>query len=412
MMNKIRTGLLLAALLPLAACVDNNGGGSTAVTAENFDFVGMLANYTDTIIVPNYDTFAQQSADFNADTGTLAQYCNAIGSADESSTRSAAQAAWRDAMSQWQLTELHQLGPVLQNSGALRNRIHSYSRSALVSTCGIDQSVVIADSDANFSVSNRASNQRGLGAIEYLLFNNNLSHTCPDQVSQTSDWNSRPENERKQLRCNYARRLAGDVAQAADSLASAWETNGGNYRSTFVNPGNLNDSLKALSDALFYLDTETKDSKLGIPTGINSGCSQRTCPTVVESRFAQTSLDNIRRNLQSFITLLKGGDGLGFDDVIEQAGVPEVTDKLLADSQLALAEIDAMTTSLSEQLNSINDDASKEACIAAAGNPDSARTVPVCNLYGYIRRITDTLKVGFVAAVDVDLPDRAQSDND
>ena len=29
-----------------------------------------------------------------------------------------------------------------------------------------------------------------------------------------------------------------------------------------------------------------------------------------------------------------------------------------------------------------------------------------------MKRITDDLKVGFVAAVNVDLPDRAQSDND
>lgn len=412
MMKRFCRGLMLAALLPLSACVDNKGGSSAAVTPDNFDFVGMLANYTDTIIIPNYEDFADLSAALASSGGALDQYCSAIGTAEEGTARNIAQNAWRDSMAQWQLTEMHQLGPVLDNDSALRNRIHSYSRSNLISTCGIDQSVVIADGDPNFSVSSRASNQRGLGAIEYLLFNDDLSHTCPSQVTQTSNWNQRPESERKQLRCNYARLLAADIDNAAGTLVSAWLTAEGNYRSTFVNPANLDDSLKALSDALFYLDTETKDSKLGIPTGINSSCSQRTCPTVIESRFSHTSLSHIRQNLQSFISLLTGGVGLGFDDIIQQAGVAEVSEKLQADSQLAIAEIDAMTTSLSDQVASISDQASEDACIAASGNPEGARTVAVCNLYGYIRRITDTLKVGFVAAVDIDLPDRAQSDND
>lgn len=398
--------------LTLSACVDDGGGGGSAVNADNFDFVRMLANYADNLIIPNYQNAAEVSADLSGDSGAIASYCNAIGSAEEDSALAAAQQQWRQTMDAWQATELHQVGPVLENSGALRNRVLSFARGAPLSTCGVDQAVVLAADNDNFNLGSRAANQRGLGAVEYLLFNSDLNHTCPSQIQETADWDQRPEQERKALRCNYAQRLAGDINAAATTLADAWTTGAGNYRSTFINPANAGDSVKALSDALFFLDTEVKDAKLGIPLGISPSCSQAACPEVAESRYAQYSLSNIETNLNAFATLLTGGSGLGFDDIIAQAGVPSVTELMQSNTAAALAEIDAMTTTLREQAESITDGADESTCATAADSPDGDRAIPACNLHGYIRRVTDTLKVGFVAAVDVDLPDRAQADND
>lgn len=401
-----------ALTLTLTACVDDGGSGGKAVTADNFDFVRMLANYADNVIVPNYQNAAQHSAELSGSGGAIAGYCDAIGTANEGSALAAVQQQWRDTMDAWQLTELHQLGPATENSGALRNRVLSFSRGNPLSTCGVDQAVVLAATDSNFNLGSRAANQRGLGAVEYLLFNDDLTHTCPSQIQETADWDQRPETERQQLRCDYARVLAEDIDDAATTLVDAWVVDAGNYRSTFINPANAGDSTKALSDALFYLDTETKDAKLGIPLGISASCSQPSCPGVAESRFAQHGLQNVEQNLLSFRQLLTGGTGLGFDDIIAQAGVPSVTELMLSNTNAALAEIDAMSDSLTTQTQSITDPADESACATAADSPDGARDIPACNLYGYIRRITDTLKVGFVAAVDVDLPDRAQADND
>ncbi len=411
-MKTFTNALCLTLLIPLSACVDNSSGQSNAVNTDNFDFVGMLANYADNLIIPNYESFANEARELSSTTGALASYCDAIGSANEANARSTAQDSWKKNMDTWQLTELHQLGPVLDNSGLLRNRIFSFTRGNPISTCGIDQSVVVASNNSGFNVSTRSTNQRGLGALEYLLFNEDLSHTCPSQVAETSDWNTRSERERRQLRCDYAELLAADIASAATSLHAAWQTEGGNYRSQFLNPTSTGKNLKALSDALFYLDTDTKDAKLGIPLGINASCSQITCPEVIESPYAEHSLSNIENNLQAFLSLLTGGSGLGFDDIIAQAGVAQVTTMLQSNANAALSEINAMNESLKQQVEGITDTSDEQACQSAADNPDGARTIPACNLYGYIRWVTDALKTGFVAAVAVDLPDRAQSDND
>jgi len=411
-MKTFAFGLALAALLPIAGCVDNSGGSNRAVTADNFDFVAMLANYADSIIVPNYESLADTTNVLAAESGSIATYCSAIGSDNESSARSAAQAAWKTTMDAWQTTTLHELGPIQANNNALRNRISSFARGSSLSTCGVDQAVVLANSNPNFSLSSRSANQRGLGAVEYLLFSDNLEHSCSSQITETTDWNTRPEIERKQLRCAYAQTLAGDINAAAQRVVKAWLIDADNYRSEFINPSSLDTNLKALSDALFYLDTETKDTKLGIPLGINATCSQPSCPEVIESPYAEYSLNNIAQNLRSFLNLLQGGSGLGFDDIIAQAGVAEVTELMRQNTEAAIGEINTMSTSLRQQAEGISNEEDAQTCLDAANTPDSQRSIPACNLYGYLRRVTDTLKVGFVAAVDVDLPDRAQSDND
>jgi predicted lipoprotein len=411
-MKTFAFGFALAALLPIAGCVDNSGGSNRAVTADNFDFVAMLANYADSIIVPNYESLADASSLLAAENGSIASYCSAIGSDNEASARGAAQAAWKTTMDAWQTTTLHELGPIQANNNALRNRISSFARGSSLSTCGVDQAVVLANSNPNFSLSSRSANQRGLGAVEYLLFSDNLEHSCSSQITETTDWNTRPEIERKQLRCAYAQTLAGDINAAAQRVVKAWLIDADNYRSEFINPSSLDTNLKALSDALFYLDTETKDTKLGIPLGINATCSQPSCPEVIESPYAEYSLNNIAQNLRSFLNLLQGGSGLGFDDIIAQAGVAEVTELMRQNTEAAIGEINTMSTSLRQQAEGISNEEDAQTCLDAANTPDSQRSIPACNLYGYLRRVTDTLKVGFVAAVDVDLPDRAQSDND
>jgi hypothetical protein len=52
------------------------------------------------------------------------------------------------------------------------------------------------------------------------------------------------------------------------------------------------DTLNALTDALFYLEDATKDMKLGIPAGI-TGCSDDVCPALVEAPYASRSKEHI-----------------------------------------------------------------------------------------------------------------------
>ena len=214
------------------------------------------------------------------------------------------------------------------------------------------------------------------------------------------------------MRCEYAIVVATDIANTAAELRDAWSSDDGDYRSTFITPANTGDSLEELSDALFYLDLDVADRKLAIPTGINEACAALSCPQSVESPYSQFSLDSIKANLQSFNILMTGGSGLGFDDLIEAAGVPELNRRFADNTAAAIALIDTASESLFVQASAIDSSAAETECTNAYANPDVIGRFSACNLLGMIKLINDDQKIGFVAAIDVDLPDRAQSDND
>ena len=90
-------------------------------------------------------------------------------------------------MSKVQETDLHIMGPAAKNNNSLRNRVYFYQEKdrlmETMSTCATDVAVVNANDDTGFQVSVTANNQRGMSALEYLLFEENLDHTCSANVS-------------------------------------------------------------------------------------------------------------------------------------------------------------------------------------------------------------------------------------
>ncbi|MGK0440457.1 MAG: putative lipoprotein [Pseudohongiellaceae bacterium] len=409
-MNWSKICLSVGLAFSVSACVDDSRGNSDAIATQGFDYSAMFANLADNVILPNYQQLATQANALADDNGALASYCSVIGSAGETAALSAAQADWRELMIAWQPTELHVVGPASDNDNALRNRINSFAETSL-SSCGIDQSVVLSQS-VGFDLSTRSNSQLGLGALEYLLFNSSLDHTCPPQIIETTGWDTRPDNERKLWRCKHAQKLASDIASASQSLLTTWQGDGGNYRSAFINPNNNAVQLKALSDALFAIEIDVKDNKLGIPLSLKSDCSQVACPQQTESFYAEQSLASIGGNLKGFEQIFFGVGGSSFDDIIIAEGFADVASNFQSLTTNAIDFNNSMSSSLFDQATAIVASGSDTDCLNSAANPDSDQTVPACSLHGYLKRITDALRTDFVTIVELDLPSRAQADND
>lgn len=426
---RVLLGALFAfAALALTGCVDSSrepeqprpapppptsGGGDEEqeeVEQEEFTTLNMLTNLADAVVVPNYVALADATEAFAADHGALAGYCEAIGTDTEGATRAAARDGWRDAMAAVQSTEMHVFGPVADNGEALRKRILSYADVPL-STCGVDISVVLAGDDG-FDIQTRSLNQRGYGAIEYLLFNDDLAHTCAPQVPATADWNALGETERHQARCDLAQLIAKDAADAAATVADRWDPDGGDFRATFLDPATTGAALQHLTDGLFAMDLLVKDRKLGIPTGIHDDCSSAACPEIVESPYARNSLANIRANTASFKTLFEGGEGLGFDDFIVNEEFADVADRFAANTENIIDYIDDIDAALYDQVLSIQENDRSTECLNAFSGPDLRAELPACTLVGLVKRVTDDLKIDFVTIVGVALPGGAQTDND
>lgn len=400
------TMVITSTALVVSGCVGTSD--EPANSTNDFPFTAMLADYADNIFIPANESFHTEATAF-ASGPALQGYCNSIGADAEADSRTDAQQAWRTVMDSWQVNELMILGPLAENGAQLRNRILSYGSTFGHNACAVDQGVIAATDD-NFSIDTRRDSARGLDAIEYLLYNDDLDHSCPDTTQSTQNWNSLDDTTRKQQRCDYALLLAGDLETQAQKLSDEWQS----FRSDYLNPANTPESLSALSDALFYIEELVKDTKIGVPTSIiNGGCEDAACPEDVESPYSETSLQNVRINLTTLSRLLEGGDGLGFDDVIATTDFANsgIIESLKTDIDAAVSFIDGMDTSLHTAADAQLESGDETGCTNSAANPD-AGSVPMCSLYGLLKRITDRLRIDFIAAVDLDLPVRSQSDND
>ena len=380
-------------------------------SSDDFDLAGMLVDIADKVMIPNYTTLATATSALSASTG-IDTYCSSIGTSGEAAAQSAVKIVWQDAVNAMQKTESHAVGPIANNDDTLRNRIHSYANVNL-GACSIDRAVV-AQTDADFDLSVRSSNQRGLGAIEYLLFNTTLTTSCAPQITETSSWDALTTTDQKSQRCTYASKVATDVASAASSVLTSWQASGNDYRATFVSEGNAGASLQALTDGIIvHMDKEAKDRKVGIPTGVKEECSSFSCASLVEFPYTETSSAAIKNNLQGFRSLFTAGDGNGLDDLITERGYPDVTASLLEKTDAALVNIDAATVSIFDQATAINDAATETNCTNSYVSPDTQSTnYSACALTGLMKRITDVLKIEFVAILEVNLPGSVQSDND
>ena len=157
-------------------------------------------------------------------------------------------------------------------------------------------------------------------------------------------------------------------------------------------------ALNAISDALFYLDTETKDMKLAIPAGL-SDCLSEVCPGDLELPTSRLSKTAIVENLEGFRMVFTGGprgeaDKLGFDDWLIAVGSATLAIDVVDRIDAAIAAADAIETDL----------------VTALGDPEG--TEQTRDLYQAVKAVTDLLKADLVTVLDLELPQTAEGDND
>ena len=404
-----RSGVVLTGLLLLA--LGGCGGGGSTTTAEradrDFAFDSMLQTISDEVVIPRQKT-AQQSTERLAN--EISSYCESIGTDNEAIEYASINETWNQAMDAAQWIDSYEFTPSSENSAALKQRIHSFASTRL-SRCGLDQAVVLKERNA-YEVSTRSFNQRGLGAVEYLLFNEDLDHSCSQQISETREWNTLDDKQRKILRCELAEDIAADISLASTELVDRWDRNRGNFRSEFLNPENLSASLEQILSTLFYIELVTKDDKLGLPTQINSECSGAQCLNALESPYTNRTFENLLINMRSFLELYEGASGLGFDDLIRAKDLDGIASQYRTFIQAAEQIITTSENSLELQAQAIQLPANEELCLSARMNPDTESALSACRLYGQLKILTDSLRTEFLGAVNLDLPERAQSDND
>lgn len=347
------------------------------------------------VVTPRIEAFRETAT-------TLA---TAFEGADAASRRASAQDAWKLAMNDWQFVEMMQVGPIGAmdtTSGGEDRRDHIYAWP-IRNLCAIDQRTVSEGYNDADALGADLVSLRGLGAIEYLLFvdsnDNNCSPLSP--INAEGTWATFSEEEIATRRLEMAKALARLVHDEAQALSARWRATNGNFIREFLDPtrsgalyGSAQEGLNAVSDAMFYLDKETKDMKLAEPAGI-LGCEQATCPETVELSYSQTSVTALSANLVAFQWLYQGGEeasDVGFDDLLVAMG--------------AEAFAQSMATHIGEAIAAVE---KIDGPLAVAVESDAA---DVAAAHVAVKVVTDDLKTMFVTVLDLEVPNRAAGDND
>lgn len=270
--------------------------------------------------------------------GALANAC----STGEIYDQRVAQQQWAAAMLVWQRLELLKVGPLVDKKGMLRREFYNWPEP--VATCAIDQHVVdIAQYPRRFALP-RNKERRGLGSLEYLLFEEKLQPSCRLPPARAQIWRRLSESQKKGARCAYAQALVSDLIQKTESLLGVW---GPSDRHAFMASPEANaERLQTLFENIFLLDQPIRSLKLQAPAGLNQQrcrLAPEPCPDQEEFVRSQLSADAIKANVYGFRTLMLGPlvgrrYAGGFTALLRAAGGGEAADKL-EDRVIALTQL-------------------------------------------------------------------------
>ncbi|MBL4633952.1 MAG: sterol desaturase family protein [Kofleriaceae bacterium] len=384
----------LLALTAMQCSSDPSLADKPDARSDSFDRAALVSNLSQNVIVPSYENALSST---QAMSGALDTYCLALGNADEMDKRALVQDAWKLAMTSWQEAELSSIGPASPNSLALRDFIYSWP---ITNACAVDQDVMLAVTDAAYDISQAQLNRRGLDALEYLLFNDNLDSVCPPQVTPVG-WAGLSGPEKTQARCQYSQLVTVDLSTQQSSLISAWTSAGGyleNLNSAGGSSSDFDSPQEAINEifaGLFYLELVTKDAKAGGTAGVTTNdCNvvNEPCLQMLESSYAKISKENILANLSAFEKMVRGEGGLGFADFLVGVDASATADRLRTAIDAAIAAYEALNGSLEEGLT---------------GDYQSTR-----DAYDALRGVTDILKNDMPGILQLDIPQSAGGDSD
>ena len=285
----------------------------------------ILVSLTELVILPGYRDASIAAAELRL---SITSLCDSPG---EDALHSARQ-SWRKARDHWVLTEAFRFGPAMDRRSL-----------SLVDWWPIDPERIdrtLAEGDAVTPEQVRqfmSSTQRGLGAIEYLLFDgerDTSAHLPPDPA-----------------RCQYMKAVAAVIEEETSELLRAWEgTNNEESYAGFFSGTAMSSLLAAEAESnavrsMVFLVRTIADMRLGPALGI----AQDVYPPAFPEGKADHSKEDLHNQLVSLANLYNGSEGdknaLGISHHVRQLA-PE-TDARMRDSfQASLGAVEDLPGSV------------------------------------------------------------------
>lgn len=396
---------LLSFGIVVAACRSRSGEAGTSnpppsstADAGGFDKRALLRSIGE-CVVADYRQFEGEAAALDAATATAVTDHSPV-------ALESARAAWKTAITTWQRAEVYQFGPAAISTAPggrdMRDPIYAWP---LFGRCVTEQAIVTKAYEAPSWAITSLVSTRSLAAAEYLLFYPGTDNACPadSEINASGSWAALGPEELAARKLAYAHAVTRDVAGRARAIVEAWDPAKGNFLGELASAGGTKAfaseqmAFNTISDAMFYIDLQLKNGKVGKPAGFVADCATPPCLDSVESPWAKVSKTNIAENIVGYEKLFHGcdaaGAGLGFADLLVAVGAEEVVKK-----------VDASLASLHSAFDALVEPTLEE---------DIRKNLPgVQRLFDALRANAALMKADVVTVLDLELPKRVEGDND
>ncbi len=281
----------------------------------------VLTSLTDQVIVPRFQSVSEGMNGLRA---ALHGLCSDPTPANLDTAR----AAWRDAREPWLRSQAMWFGPVMDR----RSRI-------LVDWSPVDPERIEATLVKRESVSANdvreffGSTQRGLGAIEYVIFGKDPA------VLESLD-------EPGGIRCQYLTALGDVVADETSGILAAWMgdgSDGGGYAGYFKGTAGValveQQAVDEVVRTSMFITRSINDMRLGKALGADGGKSD---PSAIPGGNAHNAVADLRNQVLGMQDVYLGAEpdtGLGVSDLVRGVS-EEADDRMRGHFTATLAAID------------------------------------------------------------------------
>lgn len=306
----------------------------------------VLVNLTDTVITPRFQAVA-------AEMNGLREALNGLCANPTPDTLSAARAAWRNARAPWMRSQAFWFGPVMER------RSRSLLDWSPVEPERIETMLSERDSVAAADVTEfLASTQRGLGAIEYVIFGAGAGAGDGNGTDAAILSALTPADG---IRCQYLTALGAVAAAETAGILADWTgaNAAGKAYADYFN-GTAASSLlgKAAVDEIVrhsvFLTRSITDMRLGAALDIDGGNPD---PEALRAGPGHNTVADLRNQVLGMQDLYRGGAGPGVSALLRGVS-PDADDRMTAHFAAVLAALDELSEPLPE---------------SSAANPEPAR---------------------------------------
>ncbi len=304
-----KNSLLIATVIFLIA-----GCGKSEDT-DSFGKKEMFTNYADNLILPAYTNYG------NALTNLQTAFSN-FSTTTDATNLTVLQNAFLTAYTNWHSCEIYEKTPPAEEAMAIDNNNYFPTRKDSI------EAYINRNSTSLSFIKSRIKSDKGLPAMEYLLFSRTLN------ASQNLErFTTNPNAAAYKA---YLNALITNCIDVQSSIVSKWST----YRDVYINSLGTDaaGSISYMVNAVAQRTDDFKRHQVGIPAGYQGNVATVNInPLAVQAYYSNKSIDYMLLTLSNMKDVLNGkatSDGKGLIDYIRTLNVTSTFGGNLADDIL------------------------------------------------------------------------------